>query len=389
MKIGILTFIHTKNFGANLQCFALQQKIHSMNYNVEVINLYRPGDKGYIACEKDKERFAPIYSCNSWRDYRSKFNKKIVHLISWLKSLFNYSKSKINKQDGFQQFHHDYIHFSSKCYRNYTQLYEEFPHLEYTHLVVGSDQVWNYASDFSREPFFLTFTDESTKISYAASVGHASIPETIKPIFKKWLDGFFAISVREKTSVTEIKDITGKDVYNVIDPTLLLNKEQWLNALSIKDIETSPFVLVYMLSVSESTLQLAHDVASKLNCGIKLITNRPLINISHRCEVLRDEDPKSFVELYSKAKFIVTNSFHGTAFAINFNVPFVTMDKRNARLNVRKGDLLKLLNLEHRNLFEGDAYNVDQLLKCDFSEANSLLEKERIFAEKYLKSVFA
>lgn len=385
MKVGILTFIHTKNFGANLQCFALQHKLLSMGYDAEVINLYRPKDKGYIPCKEDNERFSPIFTYKSLKDYKSKFNKFAARLISSLKYALSSKKQDQESTNGFDHFQQKYIKFSENCYRNFTQLYNEFPHQLYSHLVVGSDQVWNYSSDFSKEPFFLTFTDSPKKISYAASVGHDSIPEKIAPLLRKWLESFSAISVREKTSVSVVEKLTNKDIDSVIDPTLLITKDQWLQAFSIKKESNQTFVLVYMLSVSESTLKLATDIANKIGCGVKIITNRPLLTTPSGCEVLRNENPKSFVELYCKASFVVTNSFHGTAFAINFNIPFVTMDKQSARLNIRKGDLLKLLHLENRNLFEGDSYDIDNIMSCDFTEANNILESERKKADLFIK----
>ena len=78
MKIGILTFIHTRNFGANLQCFALQHQLSLMGYDSEVINLYRPDDKGYLPCEDDKKRFPKLYSYHSLKDYRKRINKFIA-----------------------------------------------------------------------------------------------------------------------------------------------------------------------------------------------------------------------------------------------------------------------------------------------------------------------
>lgn len=385
MKIGILTFIHTKNYGANLQCFALQYKLNKMGYDTEVLNLYRPIDKGYLQCASDENRFSILYTYKSWKDYKSRFNKTFVRFLHKL-GLFAEKGEGILKDDGFTKFQHNYIKFSNKCYRNYTELYEQFPHELYSHLIVGSDQVWNYASRFPKEPFFLTFTEIPKKISYAASLGHTSIPSKIKPILANWLSSFSAISVREESAVAAISEITNLPVKTNIDPIFLLDKKQWMEALTISENSEDKYVLVYMLSVSEPTIMLAQKVAEKLHCGIKIITSRPLVNKPSGCEVLKSEDPRSFVEHYTRASFVVTNSFHGTAFSIDFNIPFVTMDKPGGRLNSRKGDLLKLLHLENRNLFEGQDYVLEDILSCDFLDANIEIERQRTYSMEYLNN---
>lgn len=384
MKVGILTFIHTNNFGANLQCLALQQIIEREGFEVDVIDLYRPIDKGYMPCEEDNNRFAALYEYKSVKDYRSKVNKVIARFLKNIKKLIKPNNSNISRKNGFEDFHNQYIHFSEKTYMNFSQLYQEFNEDEYSHLIVGSDQVWNYASGFSKEPFFLTFASKPKKISYAASLGHSTIPNKVSSHYQSWLNDYYAISVREDNAVAAISKLTEKSVEHVLDPTLLLCKDDWLQLLSIQSKNTNGYVLVYMLSVSSPALKLAQDIASKLGCNVKVITSRPYYKKLENVEFLRGENPRSFVELYSNASFVVTNSYHGTAFAVNFNIPFVTVSKKGARLNSRKSSLFKMLDLQSREVFEGEKYDVENLLSCNFDNTNSLLEKERVKSMSFL-----
>ncbi len=384
MKIGILTFIHTRNFGANLQCYALQHTLESMGYDAEILNVYRPVDKGYVLCDNDKIHFAGIYRYHSLKDYRSKLNKVIASLIN---RIFERHKKVKEKPDGFLSFQKQFIHFSSEEYRNFTQLFTEFPQNKYSHLITGSDQVWNYSTFFSKEPFFLTFANASKtkKISYAASLGHPSLPYEVQKKYKKWLKDFVAISVREESAVEAITPLTSKKVFRVLDPTLLMEKKDWLQSLSINTSESEGYVLVYMLSLSEQVIFFARNVAKTLKCSVKIVTSRPYFKSFDDCEFLRSENPRSLVELYSKALFIVTNSFHGTAFAINFNIPFVTIDKKESRLNSRKQCLLELFELGNRYALEGDRLSSDHYIYCDFSLANKILEIERKKSILFLK----
>lgn len=383
MKIGIITFIHTQNFGANLQCFALQNTLERLGYDVEVINLYRPIDIGYIPCENDRIKFHSIYTHKSLKDYKSKINGTVANII---KSIFK-RKNESQRLNGFVSFRAKYIHFSQKTYKNFTQLYNEFPKNEYSHLIVGSDQVWNYASDFSKEPFFLTFAKGINKISYGASVGHATIPPVVEQIYSNWLTDFSAISVREETSVVAISRLTAKDVCRVLDPTLLLNKKEWLSSFGISQKDGDGYVLVYMLSISDKVIDFARNVAKYMDgLNVKVITNRPYYKSFYDCEFLRAENPISFIDLYCNASFVVTNSFHGTAFAINFNIPFVTIDKKSSRLNSRKQDLLEILSLSDRYIYEEDEQEIGRFIQCDFHEANNILIKEKENSISFLKS---
>lgn len=382
MKIGILTFIHTNNYGANLQCFALQHTIQSMGYDVDVIDLYRPVDKGYESCKKDKVQFSGIYKYHTLKDYRSKLNKCIASVI---KRFFTKQKQLNDKQNGFASFHKQYIQFSNEKYLNFSQIYENFPQSKYSHLITGSDQVWNYSSYFSKEPFFLTFAKNSIKISYAASLGHSSLPPSVKQKYAKWLKDFTAISVREESAVTAISEITKKTVSRVLDPIFLLDKEEWLRSLSINASNQKGYVLVYMLSLSEEVISCAKRVAKLLDSKVKILTNRPYYKLFDDCEFLRTENPKGFVELYCNASFVVTNSFHGTAFALNFNIPFVTIDKQGGRLNTRKKYLLDLFGLSSRYIYEGDEFDPTKLMYCDFKNVNEVLKCERKKSESFLK----
>lgn len=374
MKIGLLTFVHSGNFGANLQCFALQHILESLGHDVDVINLYRPLDKGYSYCENDKSQFAGIFKYRSYKDYRSKLNKFIATILNIIS--LKGGSNKI-KKEGFVWFQNKYIHLSSEEYRNFSQLYMNFPQYKYTHLITGSDQVWNYTTDYSIEPFFLTFANTSKKISYAASVGHPDLPFEVKVKYRMWIKDFTSISVREESAMTAIKDITEKTVVRVLDPTLLIDKKEWLSSLEINISNEDRYVLVYMLSLSEQVINFARNIAKLNGCKVKIITSRPYHKSYDECVFLRSENPKSFVELYSNALYVVTNSFHGTAFAINFNIPFVTIDKKSSRLNNRKKELLELLRLEDRYYLENEPLDIEKLQRCNFIRSNEILKAER------------
>ena len=142
----------------------------------------------------------------------------------------------------------------------------------FTHFIVGSDQVWNFENPFSPEPYFLTFVPETAKkISYAASLGHKILPNIVAKKYKQWLANFDSISLREQEGAELISRLLKKDVKCVLDPTLLLSKQEWYDKFDLVNENVEKYVLVYVLVHSDYSINLAKYIASKLDLKVKLI----------------------------------------------------------------------------------------------------------------------
>lgn len=263
---------------------------------------------------------------------------------------------------------------------NFNELYRSDSELDYTHYIVGSDQVWNYGNPFSVEPYFLTFENNAVKISYAASIGHSNIPDSIAGKYKLWLEGFKAISVRERQGEEMIRKITGRnDVQTVLDPTFLLTRQEWINGLSIrKPLVDGNYLLVYLLSHSNASVKIAKKIARYY--GYKVVG---IASSLRRYENLKGvnyflgNDQNDFVNLFSYAKFVVTNSFHGTAFSVNFNIPFLSTPRKDKRTNSRFVNLLDKVSLTERLIFDDDAFDVRNLKEIGFEHVNDVITAER------------
>lgn len=378
MKIAILTFVHAYNYGAELQCFALQYKLRKQSYNVEVLDVYRPNDDEYIHSKETDKRFSNLFSHTNKSDIIGKFHIYVVNCLEQLFKIIYKEKYKTRKEN-FSGFHEKYTNLSSKKYYNFNDLYSG--QLDYTHYIVGSDQVWNYSNYFSIEPYLLPFVKNGKKISYAASIGHSEIPDILYDIYKSNLNSFDSISVRESQGAQVLKEVTGReDIKTVLDPTLLLTKEEWCQALSIEINNNKPYVLLYLLSRSTYSIELALKLAARNNWDVIVITPgiTPQYNYKN-VQYICGASPRKFVELFAGASFVITNSFHGTAFSVNFRVPFISTTRYNKRYNSRFVNLLHITYLENRLVFEDDKdYTIiDTLGKCDFSKSVSVLQDER------------
>lgn len=379
MKIAILTFLHAFNYGAELQAFALQRKLRNIGYDVTLLDVCRPGkNPEYIMTDY----FKPIFA---FTDNQTKTSGRNRLLSKYLTAFFKLIFPKRDKvrHDRFYSFHKQYTNLSTKKYLNFDALYSES--FDFTHFIVGSDQVWNFTNGFSPEPYFLTFAKGAKRISYAASLGHSSIPDEIVPLYKEWINNFDSISLREKEGVEVISTLTQKKVEHVLDPTLLLNKGEWLSSLGISQkTNKEKYVLVYLLSKSDFSVKLAQKIAKQIGGIVKIIVPNvwsPYM-LTAGVEPLYNAGPKEFIELFAGASFAVTNSFHGTCFSVNFNIPFYSTPHSTKKTNSRFVSLLSSVGLSDRILYDGT--NSEITMNVDFSQPNTRLEQLRNKSLEYI-----
>lgn len=218
--------------------------------------------------------------------------------------------------------------------------------------VCGSDQIWNpeiVNPDKQIDSiFFLSFAPNgTTKISYASSIGHHNFTNDEKKEVEGLLQDFTTISTRESDGQKKLQEILpNRDIHHVLDPTLLLSKEEWLETLDIKLQEPKEkYILLYSVPRTELIKKAVEYFKKKLD--MKVITiDQMLFPLTKVDEHVKDAGPKEFIELYANASFVITDSFHGTCFAINFGKPFVSVSA-GKRAN-RIVSLLSLLNINQR-----------------------------------------
>ena len=181
-KILILSFRNPFNYGAELQVFALGKKLRMLGYNVEVLDLARP-NFDTDACPSKLLK----------RHYNDTFKSRLIVKLSFFKRrLFwalHWKRSKLKFQLS-NEFHDHYNSFTTHRYRNFDELYTVS--LDYTHYIVGSDQVWNYEYPFSLDPYFLSFVKKGKKIAYAASIGtdNQTVLEELRAKYKYLISSY-------------------------------------------------------------------------------------------------------------------------------------------------------------------------------------------------------
>lgn len=358
MKIGILTFHDADNYGAVLQAYSLKEYIKK---NID-------GCKVEIVNYKSQE----ILNGSKLVSIDNTSIKNSV--ISILRSIV-YLPTSISKKNKFKKFRQDYLDLSSKSYLDSKQI------SGYDLYVVGSDQVWNTDIIGNDTTYFLDFKAEYSKgISYAASLGRNELDNSKINNISKISKNFDFISVREESSIKEIKKITSKEVINTLDPTLITSQQLWSKIISCSS-KNEKYVLVYMLSMNEEVLKIASRISKMLGIDVWYINNSYKKN-KYGFKNIRKVGPKEFLDLFKNASFVVTNSFHGTTFSIIFNKNFITVP--HLTRGNRMKDLLKKLQLQDRIVTNSNEIRDDYKIHIDYTKVEYLLREAQKQSTYYL-----
>ncbi|CAM4144376.1 polysaccharide pyruvyl transferase family protein [Zobellia nedashkovskayae] len=372
-KIGIITILNVNNYGAELQAFALHHKLKKMGYENEIINyLY------YKNPEYKSERLSDPLIKTSGK------NKLKDLVLKWLDkySSFKYPElAKVRKQR-FDGFHQKYTAVS-KVYKSYSELYNAA--LDYDTYIVGSDQVWNPNNGTNIAPYFLTFAPkDANKVSYASSFGVGSVNSAYYPKYKDWLNNLTHTSTREADGVRIIKEVTGKDAVHVVDPTLLLSKEDW-QEIMVPYEEKDPYILFFIFKKNKYAENLAYEIQRKTGYKIiRVCKNEMPLEPDDKILNIRDYGPAEFLGLYNGASVVLTTSFHGSIFSLIFEKPFYTITPASKNNNSRQESLMNVVGLQERLLREGDDVDLDKLTDIDFESVKGKLSKQIDISAEFL-----
>lgn len=307
MKIGILTYHRAHNYGAMLQAYALSYLLHEMNHEVHFIDYW------------------PTHHAQQYKLIRpirgASLKEKLINLISDIITLVR-RYLRIRK---FNHFAYEYLGLTPQVrYEMVNQPIDE----QYDCIIVGSDQVWrNRESNGSyigldSVYFCQHLTYPTHCIAYAASMGIIDLTSQDLQNLKVYLQAFDTILVREN-SLKRLINQLNIPAEVVVDPTLLLSKEQWNMLLPTKRFRSERYVLYYELLQSDEAMSLAQAHAEKMNC--KLLVMDAVIHTIPRAGHISYASPIEFVHAIRDAEYIVATSFHGTAFSIIFEKQFITI----------------------------------------------------------------
>ncbi len=326
MKVMTITCHDVYNAGASLQAYALAKYLKDIGNDVEIID-YKPD---YLSRHHRLTGVSP------------RFNKPVLRL-AYLAAKFpkrlmaRYGRRK----KAYDSFTRDFLPTTKRRYASNEDLKDNLPEADV--YIAGSDQIWNTAFRNGRDPsFYLDFVpQDKIKASFAASFATEDVAEEYKEKITGWLKEFDFISVRESSGVSIIENLGILGSVQVMDPVFLLEAKTW-EALASDIPKKEKYILVYDFDKNTEVEGLAKKIAAEKN--LKIYSVLPSA-YAHKC--FAKYGPRTFVSLVKNAEFVISNSFHATAFSLIFRKEFVVFN-RHEKINTRMKDLLSLAGLEHR-----------------------------------------
>lgn len=362
MKTAVITRHAVANYGSLLQALATQRVIEGMGHSCRIIDYVRE-DESYRKRELTLLKRKP-----NW--YNNPLKRLAYLALRQPESILAGRK--------FEKAQKQYLNLTRR-YPSAEALAQDKPLADV--YITGSDQVWGPTEDGSYDSSYcLSFTEETDKrIAYAASFGHTDMTGELEVYFKKWLGRYDHLALREDSAVKLLEEM-GMEANQVLDPTLLLSKEEW--ACYVGTVPEKEYILVYQLHNDKKLGAYAKKVAKRM--GLPLIRVSATLHQftrggSFRCA----PDIGTFLAYIRGAACMITDSFHGTAFAINFGTPFVEVLPNN-NTGTRNMSILTLTGLSDRILKDTDDVALAEK-KMDFSHAHRVLEEERKRSKELLK----
>ena len=361
MKAGLVTFYHIHHYGALLQAAATERAVESLGGACEIIDYYvnqnndlfrKPTGVGSAA--------ADVHTALHYKALRDRYQR-------------------------FERFSKDHLRISGHRFESLEEL--RSAELPYDLILSGSDQIWNpkIFPDGRFDPVFFGAFSTRRKIAYAPSFGVPHIPEGMEEELRSYLESFSHISVRERQGREIVKEITGKDVPVVLDPTLLLTAEQW-SAMAVPPDRSGGYILCYCISKPGALVPYIQRLAEETGlpvvqlCGIRQ-------KVHPRAVCVLDAGPSEFLGLFQNASYVCTNSFHGTVFSVQFQKPFFTAvapSELAAPESSRTFSILSRLGLTERIIGTGATAGLDDTI--DWADVDRRLRAARQSSLDYLRA---
>lgn len=339
--VGIATIHSIDNFGSLLQTFATQTIVERLGYEATVINYLYPNEYHFAEYRKH----SPYAVCKEHLPMRLKLAlyARIGRSGDVLRKhlLFQYERKRLLKE--------------TSLFSSIESLYRNPPKFDI--YLTGSDQVWNPRYMRGDVTYFLDFVPDVPKVAFSASFGTTALTEAEKERMRPLLNQYCSISLREQSGVGMVREICGKEAQCTCDPTLLLSGEEWGRIFDDEPIIKGEYILCYVLTYTANPYPYASKfikhIQKHLNKKVVVLdeAGRYWLNPIYRS--FRTYGPREIVNLFKNASFVISSSFHGAAFSVNFKKDFYSLFPKGVN-DERQESLLKLIGAESRFIHVGD-----------------------------------
>lgn len=313
-KVGISTVYTGYNYGSALQAFATKTILEKLGYESELFSIRGSLIKG--------------------RDVRLKKLLLIIlrllkHPLDMKRSFHTYNANikKPLPDAAIKMFEDFTIKHLKPLQITYRQIKKIASDPSYVAFLCGSDQIWNSTTYYVDPFYYLRYAPKEKRIAFAPSFGRNFIPKYNEKKIKKYVSDIPHLSIRENSGATLIRSLTKRDSTVLLDPTLILSKEEWIESLQLSTISNkTPYILAYFLDYpSQKAINLMNILSKKT--GYPIVGIPYLYENADWCDRIELAGPIEFLNLILNAAVVYTDSFHGTAFSINFNIAFITFNR--------------------------------------------------------------
>lgn len=372
------------NYGSTLQSLALFRLVEQLGYNCYIINFDKFVDNPIPTKEEINQLGLDEAGSNKIAaqlspDIRKALENKVMRyrFELFVKRFFNYDQKLRKLETGGEK---DYPRIKS---------YDAF--------ICGSDQVWNPSGGWFTPANYLQFAPKGKRIGYAASLGQNRVAfrkQINMPLWKHYLSEMTFLSGREERSSEQLRQISGKEVTTVLDPTLMFSADEWLESIPSGNLPLTlqsyinnkqPYIVGYLLHGYNRYKNAIEEYAQKHGYKIAWLTGT---DISLEQGFNRVEtDPGGFLQLMKHASAICTDSFHGACFSIIFRKPFVSaiiggMDKSAEVYDIRKYDLFDRLGIPERVVTEDQLDILDT--RIDYDSISKRIQEQQKISRDFL-----
>lgn len=366
-SVGIITYHAAYNFGSMLQAYALQEAIKKLGCNSKIIN-YRM---------REQKEF--------YREIRRKYGLK-TFVLDCLR--LGEHKSRKIRAEKFETFIKERMDTTVEFCEP-----EDMKRIAdcFDIIISGSDQIWNKHScelqwnDWKYMDPYLLKGLKCKKVSYASSIANMK-SEELEMIRNPILD-FDYVSMRERSSAFKMRNLLGVNVEEVLDPTFLLSKEEWIDKLKLTKTYEEPYICFYALTGGKTLYRSIRNLKYIADSGyrIKVITPfAPFYMKDERFEVKQELGPAEFMNLLFNADRILTDSYHGTILALNLEKEFFSINGKNES-DFRKTDILNKLGLQSRVVTWTNWVEKFDCISIDYDVVHEKVEAMRKESYGYLK----
>lgn len=359
MKISVITLQTVRNYGSALQAFATQNILENAGFEVEFVN--------YIRKDVCDENLIKTWTQNDiWIKKAIKSAILYPTVKKWRKVFNGFLEKNLNSTS-----------------RKYTDDddFKKYP-IEADIYCTGSDQVWN--SSWNKgiiKPLFLNYApDNKKKISLAASFGKNELNKFEIDETKKLLERYDSISVRESSGIRILESLGIHNAIHVLDPTMIVSKEFWQKNMG-KRLIKEDYVLIYQLNSDKKFDDYAKEFAKRKGMKLVRMCTRydQVLKSGHSILI---PEVLEFVSLLNYASYVITDSFHATAFSINLNKEFICIYPHE--FSSRIDSILKIMHLENRHLQSFSNFDICNT-SINYKNVKEILDEKRDNTYKFLK----